>query len=172
MTMAKGGSGASVEEVSGAGRGTGLAVDEVRGVLEEVVGATATTPGYVVVSIPGSSYRLHLRPIGEALGRLVPARVGQRVRGRISCDARRVDVVGTGGRYVEPVIGRPRRVQGTVLAVDLAHNALVVNAGGSAGVDGVALPMRCRLTDQRQRAEQFSEGQLVSMDVLDGATIE
>lgn len=165
-------SGAGVQEGVVAGPEGGRTVDEVRGVLEEVVGATATTPGYVAVSIPGSNYRLHLRPIGTALGRFGAERVGQRVRGRISCDARRVDVVGTGGRYVEPVIGRPRRVQGTVLAVDLASNALVVNAGGGAGVDGLPLPMRCRLTDQRQRAEQFSEGQLVSMDVLEGATIE
>ena len=53
-------------------------------------------------------------------------------------EAKRIDVVTTGGRYVEPVYGRPRRVQGTVIAIE--DGAVVVNAGAC---------NRCQLCDLR-----------------------
>lgn len=142
-----------------------------RGVLHEIVAATATKPGYIVLAIPGSNYQLHLRPSAELAARLSPANVGKRLVGQISVEARRIDSVRTGGRYIEPVHGRPRRVQGTVTAVDMASGTIIVDAGGATTVDGLPLPVRCRPTDARQRADQFAPGDLVSMDVLDGATI-
>lgn len=142
-----------------------------RGVLTEVVAATATKPGYIVLSIPGSSYQLHLRPVGELAARVGAPGVGKRLVGTITVEARRIDRVQSGGRYVEPVIGRPRRVQGRVTGVDLASGTMTVDAGGAIAVDGLPLPIRCKPTDPRQRADQFAVGEMVSMDVLDGATI-
>lgn len=136
-----------------------------RAVLQEVVPTSATRPGYIVLAVPGSQYQLHLRPEGA-----ITAEVGKRITGVITCQARRVDVAVTGGRFVEPVMGRPRRIQGTVLSVSGAGNTITLNAGGGVVVDGLPLPIVCALTDPRQKAEQFAPGQLVGFDVLDGAT--
>lgn len=129
-----------------------------RGVLEEVHAATATNPAYIVLSFYNTNYRTHLIPVGE-----ITAPVGKRIQGVIRAEAKRVDVVRTGGKYVEPVLGRPRRVQGRIVEVDTARNALTVDAG---------MPIVCRLTDHRQRATDFEAGQFVSFDVLRGATFQ
>lgn len=65
----------------------------------------------------------------------------------------------SGGRYLEPVYGRPRRVQGSVIAIDA--NSIVVNAG---------VPVLVEPTDPRQNPGSFAVGQFVSFDALDGAT--
>jgi len=130
-----------------------------RGVLEEIHAETATKPAFVVISLYNSDYRLHLIPVGE-----ITAEIGKRILGRIRAEAKRVDVVKTGGKYVEPVHGRPRRVQGKVVETDTSRNMLTVDAGGA--------PFICRLTDHRQRASDFEAGQFVSFDVLRGATFE
>jgi hypothetical protein len=104
--------------------------------------------------VPNTSYELHLLPTAE-----VKTQPGKRLIGTIRAQARRMDVVQTGGQYIEPVMGRPRRVQGTVIAI--AGDAVVVDAG---------VPVHCRPTDVRQQASQFSIGQFVSFDVLDGST--
>ena len=119
-----------------------------------VVGAPAA--GHFVLEVPNTSYQIHLVPTAP----ITVAR-GKRIVGVIRLEARRVDVVGTGGRYFEPVYGRPRRVQGTVVATDAAANTLTVNAG---------VPVVVTLTDARQQASAFGVGQLVSFDALDGAT--
>ncbi|TVQ60510.1 MAG: hypothetical protein EA378_11615 [Phycisphaerales bacterium] len=126
------------------------------GKLLEVVDATATKPSYIVVSFPNTSYRIHLHPQGA-----IRTELGKRIEGVIQADARRVDKVGSGGRYVEPVFGRPRRVQGSIVAKDDKANTITVHAG---------VPIVCRLTDARQRADQFEPGDFVSFDVLRGAT--
>jgi hypothetical protein len=145
-------------------------VSVARGTLLEVVGATATKPGYIVLGLPGSGYQLHLRPLpGMEAVKVEP---GKKLRGVITVQARRVDIVTTGGRYIEPLYGRPRRVQGTVLANDPRANTVTVCACGAAAVDGVNLPVVLKLTDPRQKAEQFPVDALVSCDVLDGGTIE
>jgi len=136
-----------------------------RGILYDASCATATRPASIVFHVPGSQYQLHLRQEGALAGR-----VGKRISGVIHATARRVDVTDKGGRFVEPVIGRPRRVQGTVVAHDNAANTLTVNCAGSAAVDGVGLPVVCKLTDARQSPAQFPLGALVGFDVLDGAS--
>src|SRR5688500_8524350 len=83
-----------------------------RGVLEAIVEPTAPRAGHTVVSFPNSNYQRHLLP-----GAPVTAEVGKRILGRVKARARRIDRVQTGGRYVEPVYGRPRRIQGSVIAV-------------------------------------------------------
>jgi hypothetical protein len=81
-------------------------------------------------------------------------------------------VVKTGGRLVEPVYGRPRRIHGTVMEVDAAENTLTVNAGGGAAVDSGNLPVVVKLVDPRNKAAEYPVGALVAFDVLEGATFE
>lgn len=138
-----------------------------RGVLAEIVAPSATKPAHIIFTIPNSGYAIHLRCSDTAS---LQSRVNLRVSGVIRCEARRVDIVGTGGRFVEPLMGRPRRVQGTVLAVNAADNSITLNAGGGAMADALPLPVVVKLTDARQRADQFPVGTTVGMDVLDGAT--
>lgn len=128
-----------------------------RGVLDAIVPPTATRAGYIVLSVPNTSYQLHLVPTAE----LSPGGVGKRLIGTIRAEAKRIDVVQSGGRYIEPVYGRPRRVQGAVVAIDEAAGGVVVNCG---------VPVLCIPTDGRQAAAQFEPGQFVSFDVLDGAS--
>lgn len=129
-----------------------------RGILEERHAETATKPAYIVMSFYNTDYRLHLLPVGE-----VTTEVGKTLIGVIRADARRVDVIGTGGKFIDPVYGRPRRVQGRVVATDSAANTITVNAG---------MPVTCKLTDSRQRAESFEVGQFVGFAVPSGATFE
>ena len=133
--------------------------DLARGRLEEILPASAASPALLVVSFPNTSYRLRLEPAGGV--ERFQACVGKRVLGRIHARAKRVDVVGAGGRYVEPVHGRPRRVQGSVLGVSEKGNTITVGAGA---------PLVCALTDPRQKAAMFEPGQFVSFDVERGAT--
>lgn len=111
---------------------------------------------HVVLAFPGTEYRLRL-----AVYQRPGAEFGKRIGGTIRTQARRVDLVRTGGRYVEPLVGPPRRVQGNVVSIDAAENTLVVNAG---------MPVACKLTDPRQRADQFHVGDLVACEVLPGAS--
>lgn len=135
---------------------TRISPDLARGILNAVVDATATKPAYIKLAVPDTSYDLHLLPTSP-----IHTAVGKRLVGRINAQARRIDVVTTGGRYVEPVAGRPRRVQGMIIATDAANNTITIHAG---------VPITCKLTDSRQLASQFEAGQFVSGDVLDGAT--
>mgnify|MGYP006275232361 CR=1 FL=1 len=113
----------------------------------------------VVLHPPGTDYRLHL-----VLDRPLQADVGDRVEGVVRARAKRVDVVPSGGRYVEPGYGRPRRAQGMVVGGDAASHALKVHCGGCL--------MLAELTDPRQRLSDFKLHQLVSFDVERGARFE
>lgn len=116
----------------------------------------APKKAFVRIGFLNTSYDLHLAPAGT-----VECETGKRILGVIRGEARRVDNVKTGGRYVEPVIGRPRRVQGTVVAIDASANTLVVDAG---------VPVHLVLTAPGQKADKFAVGALVSCDVMEGAT--
>lgn len=111
----------------------------------------------IVLGIPGTDYKLHLVPVGA----VVPDAQGN-VRGIVRAEALRVDIVGTGGRFVEPVFGRPRRVQGRVLSGDVDANTITVHAGAG--------PITVTFTDNRQTTADFAKGQLVSFDVKRGAS--
>ncbi len=127
-----------------------------RGVLSEVVVATATKPAFVKVSFPNTSYEMHLLPVVSP-----QTEVGKRILGIVRAKARRIDNVQSGGKFVEPVSGRPRRVQGRVIAI--AGDSIVVDAG---------VPIHIFPTDPRQKASDFQAGMFVGFDVLDGATFE
>ena len=115
------------------------------------------SPEKLVLAVPGTDYRIQLVPAGQ-----VDAGVNERVSGTIRANARRVDVISAGGRYIEPVFGRPRRVQGRIIGGDPKSNTLVVLA---------CVPVTVKLMDH-QRAGQFAVGQMVSFDVEPGASFE
>lgn len=125
-----------------------------RGTLIEHVPATATKPEYIKLAFPNTSYEMHLLPTAP-----ITVQPGKRILGTIRAMARRIDITDTGGRFIEPVYGRPRRVQGTILAI--AGSALVVDA---------TVPIHCTPTDPRQKAADFEPGQFVGFDITDGAT--
>ncbi len=130
---------------------------EARGVL---VSASASR---VVVGFAGTDYQLHLDP-----ERAPSAQPGKRVIGIIKGQARRIDVVRTGGQFVEPVMGRPRIVQGRVVEVNPGTGN---TPGTSAGTITVQAPMPIILKlGDLQRADQFKVGDLVNTHVLPGAT--
>lgn len=111
----------------------------------------------LVLAIPGTDYRLHLVPTGA-----IDAGISDRISGTIRAKARRVDVIQAGGRYIEPVFGRPRRVQGRITGGDVKANTLTVLA---------SVPVIVTLMPE-QRTAQFAAGQMVSFDVEPGATFE
>lgn len=127
-----------------------------RGTFVEAVAATATKPAFVKIAFPNTNYEMHLLPTGS-----IATQPGKRIIGTIRAMACRIDITETGGRFIEPVYGRPRRVQGTVVVIDAANNAVIVDA---------TVPIHCTLTDPRQKAANFQPGQFVGFDVMDGAT--
>jgi hypothetical protein len=126
--------------------------DLARGVLESIEG------GLVVLSIPGTSYRLHLVPTvppGE-----IDAAPGAKIRGRIQARALRMHPARGGGRFIEPVWGAPRIVAGRIVSIDAAAGRVCVDA---------AVPMWVA-APPGQDLGAFSPGQLVNFHVESGAT--
>lgn len=123
----------------------------ISGIVDEV------HADWIQVRLPSTDYRLRLVP-KEGLS----VAVGENVNGIIRAQALRMDVIPAGGRYIEPVQGRPRRIQGRVVGGNVSNNEVYIKAGP--GV--VVTPMA------PQRASDFSIGQMVSFDVRTGATIE
>jgi hypothetical protein len=112
----------------------------------------------IVLGLPDTEYQLHLE-----LTKPLSAPPSAEAAGVIRARARRVDVVRTGGRYLEPLRGRPRRVQGTILATDARANAITV-----ACAPGCA--MVCELT--AGRTAELAVGALVSFDLEGAAAFE
>lgn len=113
--------------------------------------------GYVQVKLPGTDYRLRLVPQG-----LSGLEVGDKIQGTVRAQALRIIVIPAGGRYVEPVQGRPRRVQGRVVGGNVNTNEIYVKAGPTLAITPLA----------PQRAQDFAIGQMLSFDVRSGATLE
>lgn len=116
------------------------------------------TDARITLALPGTDYQLHLNTAEP----LPDSQIGKTVRGTIHARAKRVDVVHTGGRYLEPIIGRPRRIQGTVRSVDISKNTITVRC---------ACPFICELTT-KQFAADIPTGALVAFDIEPGATFE
>jgi hypothetical protein len=127
-----------------------------RGTLSELAEAGDDAPAMVTLTFANTNYELRLLATGP-----IRAHVGGRIVGTIRADAQRVDIVRTGGRFLEPVIGPPRRIQGTIISADNTANTLTINA---------SVPIVCKLTDQRQRAVAFEPGQLVACELRPGAS--
>lgn len=113
--------------------------------------------GVAQLAIPGSEYVLHL-----AIDEPIAASIGDTVVGRARASARRIDVIASGGGYIEPMAGRPRRVQGRVIAVDEVNNAITVLG---------PIPVVCAL-NSLQKAIQFKPNEMASFDVAPGMSFE
>ena len=116
------------------------------------------TAEQVVVRLPGSNYQLHLVPGGP-----IVATPQGRLTGTIRCPVWKVDEVSAGGSYIEPVIGRPRRVQGVVIGTEPATNSVVVEVASS--------PVVCQLPEEWD-ASRIPRGCRLGLDVRSGSRLE
>lgn len=110
---------------------------------------------HVVLALPETSWRVHL-----LLEAPLETPVGEEVIGTVHGQAMRVDVVRTGGRFIEPVYGRPRRVQGRIIGGDVNDNVIVVDCG---------VKLFAQL-NEHQKAGDFMTQQIVAFDVKSGST--
>lgn len=116
------------------------------------------TADHVEMAIPATNYRLRL-----ACTTAIDKPEGKRVPGAIRCNAWKVDIVSVGGDYVEPVYGKPRRVQGHVIAK--TSNGIVVRVCGT--------PFCGTLTEHcKIKAADIPVGARVGMDITGQPTFE
>ena len=132
----------------------------VRGVL------ISRSENQIVLGLPGTDYQLHLE-IEETDD--LDAQPNDWVTGIIHARARRVDTVHTGGRFIEPVYGRPRRLQGTIVGTDLDANTITVDCGPTSESVRTGCPFVCELV-AGQKSAHLGVGALVGFDVERGAT--
>ncbi len=114
----------------------------------------AVEEGMITLGLVNTDYQLRLM-----VGADFDVAVGTRVAGVVSANAKRVDKIGAGGKYIDPVYGRPRRLQGKVVAVSREDNTITVN-GGCAIV--------CRLMES-QKAKDYAMGEIVGFALERGA---
>jgi len=115
--------------------------------------------GSVRVAVPGSSYVFTLEAGPDAA--TLRGREGKIVVGRVEARAMRLHRASGGGRFVEPLDGMPRIIQGLVRAVDVPGRRLLVEA---------AVPMWLTL-EPEDDPRAFAEGDLVNGYLLSGAAI-
>ena len=77
----------------------------------------------ITIGIRGTSYQITVRPTAP-----IAAEIGKRIRGVIRAPVWKLDrVSGGGGAYIEPVYGKPRRVQGYVIGATAEGNGVIVD---------------------------------------------
>jgi hypothetical protein len=117
------------------------------------------TETLVVLGVHGTDYRLELTP-AVAPADFPPLRSerNRRIRGVISARALKMHQASAGGRFIEPVHGRPRIVQGTVYAVDAENDRLLMD---------VVVPMWVSVESAvtGQAASDFSQGDMLNFYV-------
>ncbi len=113
---------------------------------------------FVHVTMDRTSYRVQLLLQGE-----LEATIGRRIHGIIRVNVWKVDFVSPGGAYIEPVLGRPRRVQGRVVAHQDDRNGIVISVSGC--------PITADLPERWQKVD-VPIGTLVAVDVYEGAVFE
>ncbi|MEC8560567.1 MAG: hypothetical protein VXY94_10875 [Planctomycetota bacterium] len=122
------------------------------------------TEDTVVLGVHGTDYLLELTP--TVTGDAFPAprsRRNRRIRGTISGWALKMHRAEAGGRFIEPVHGTPRIVQGTVYEVDAPNNRLLMD---------VVVPMWITLDSATtgQFASQFAPGDLLNFYLAPGTS--
>jgi len=114
--------------------------------------------GTITLAKPGTNYALELvtlEPVAK------PA--GAKIRGEIRVQAARMDVIASGGKYIEPVAGPPRRVAGRIVEVDARANLVIVDVG----------PFTVVCTPHPlQKASKFAVDQMVTMGIRPGASFK
>ena len=113
--------------------------------------------GIAEFTVPGTQYRLHL-----AVDADLDAQPGRRIRGRVRGRALRMHRASAGGNFIEPLQGRPRIVQGIVLAVDPDANEVVLD---------LVVPVRIAMHAD-QAAGTFSTGDVVNFYMESGTRFE
>ncbi len=113
----------------------------------------------ITLAAPPSNYRNTFTLKSENASVLT---IGERVRGTILAPAWKVDRVDLGGNYVEPLFGRPRRMQGTILSNNPAANELTVQVGYEVTV---------KLPD-RYKAADYLPGERVGWDNIEIPTFQ
>jgi hypothetical protein len=111
--------------------------------------------GFGIFAVPGTGYRLTLQ-VPEGFD----APIGRRIRGRVRGRALRMHRTGAGGNFIEPLDGRPRIVQGTVLAIDPAADEVLMD---------LVVPIRLEMFEG-QSASEFATGEMVNFYMHPGAT--
>lgn len=112
----------------------------------------------VTLKVSGNNYRNQFKMAEADKAKVV---AGKRVLGTIHAPAWKADIVKLGGNYVEPLFGRPRRMQGTVLAVNVPNNELTVHVGYDVTVQ---LPAKYKVAD-------FPVGARIAWDNLEIPTL-
>ena len=113
----------------------------------------------VVIGVHGTDYRLELDSTVEPAEFPAPrSQRNRRIHGVIEARALKLHRASAGGRFIEPVHGRPRIVQGTVYEVDLARDRLLMD---------VVVPMWVTVETAvtGQAASEFRQGDLLNFYV-------
>jgi len=117
----------------------------------------------VVLEFANTNYKLKLQPATDL--DQFRSMVGKTVLGTIHATARRIDPAGAGGRCVDPCVGRPRRVMGTIVGVDPRSNGMVINVGPNMAV-------WLTLGAPGQQASELGNAEFVTCDVFPGASFK
>jgi hypothetical protein len=115
----------------------------------------------VVFALASTNYEMRL----EAEGSMAAAQVGVVIEALIRAEARKVWTVPSGGNFIEPIFGPPRRIQGRILYLD--EQRMVVQAGAPIVI---ALPADPAAYDLARGP--LAIGVLVNISALPGATFE
>ncbi len=110
--------------------------------------------GVGTFGVPGTGYRISL-VVPEGFDS--PA--GRRIRGRVRGHALRMHRTSAGGNFIEPLEGRPRIVQGTVIAVDPDADEVILD---------LVVPFRIAMAEG-QSASDFATGEMVNFYMHPGA---
>ncbi len=132
-----------------------------RTTIDSIIEATHAKPVLVVLSFSNTNYKTHLVVDGDL--EALRTRIGKTVLGTIHATARRIDPAGAGGRCIDPCIGTPRRVMGTIVGIDPRSNGMVVNVGPNIAV-------WLTLGSPGQRAIDLADAEFVTCDVVPGAS--
>ncbi len=116
------------------------------------------TDSRIVAGIPGTNYQLHLN-----IGGPLPTEAGHRVKGIVTLNIYKVDRLQTSSNFIEPVLGRPRRVHGHVAGHEAGGNAILLTSCGRT--------FRCVLPAAVEAAS-LPVGAAVGLDVLPGASFQ
>ncbi len=130
--------------------------------IVEVLDETHANPAMVVLSFANTNYKTHL--VTSQADEL-RSKIGKTVLGTMHATARRIDPAGAGGRCIDPCVGKPRRVMGTIVGIDDRNNGMVVNVGPN-------MSMWLTLSAPGQRASSLASAEFLTCDVLPGASFK
>ena len=120
------------------------------------------TEDSVVLGVHHTDYLIRLTPSVAPADFPVPAsRRNRRIRGTVEGRALKMHRADAGGRFIEPVHGQPRIVQGTVSRVDAANDRILMD---------IVVPMWITVETAvtGQDASEFQPGELLNFYLESG----